>query len=131
MKVIFILLSLLSMNALAKVEEVELSTCYRAAAPKKVRAVTSQNCWLFRGNDREYTGGDSMTISYSYTAVIETLIIVTNDYGNVLSEKVYTKTQPRTESVSSPAGCQNIDDFSERAFNQLQQFYDTLVPNQC
>lgn len=131
MKAILVLLYFLSLSAFARVEEVELSTCYRAIAPKKMRAVTAENCWLRVNGSETYTGGFNMTLSYNYTAVVDTLIIVTNDHGSVLSEKVYKKTFPKTETFSSTPGCKDIEEFSERALEQFEVFYAGLIPNQC
>ena len=124
-KMLIVMATLLSVPAQAKVEEVELSSCFQVKPPQRLVPVSIYLCY---GN----AGYRDLSVNYSYTRVMEVLIIVTSDFGQVLSERVYQKRVPTTEVFGSPSdACIPADRFSNEAFSHFQNRYQDLLANAC
>lgn len=123
-KIFLLVFAIYSLTSFAKVEEVELSTCFRATAPKRLVPSSLYPCF----QDTYY----GLSVSYSYTQVKEILVIVTTDYGQVSSEKVYKKQLPVTETYGLEEGrCGKVEDVANKAFEHFQNLYENLTANKC
>jgi len=115
-----------SLQTHAAVEEIELSSCFVARAPKRVLPVPT-----FPADQGRYWL-DQLSVSYAYSKVQEVLVIVTNSYGQVVSEKVYKKREPVTETLTGQSGYRGtVDSFADVAFAHFTQRYDELMANAC
>ncbi len=106
-------LFLSSLAAHAGVQEIELSRCYKAKEPTL-----------------RMPGLDG-TVTYGYQVVIESLVIVTDSYGRVVSERVYKKTLPEIATYDGNNPYITDEVLAQRALQRFRVKYLELQDNAC
>ena len=116
-------LTLASFSAIAEVTQIELSKCYVASAPKLVKA---------RRGSSEYNNTFYWyDLSYSYTVQTKVLVIVSDNYGNVVNQSTVIKSMPERITFSDQSNRYAPGEFDQEALEFFEREYDQLMMNKC